>query len=59
MNRVQDLTDMILEILENHAGFEEWFYGMKEDDIEKTCEEIDEAIQTWANFEETYEMDEE
>ena len=58
MNRVQDLTDMILEVLENHAGFTDWLDSKEDPEIEKMCNDIDKAIETWMSFDEAYVMDE-
>lgn len=59
MRDVQVLTDMIISVLMDRKGFDDWFGDLDNSILDNIIDELDETIEEWLNIETTYEMDEE
>jgi len=59
MRDVQVLTDMIISILSNRKGFDDWFGSLDDSISDNIIDELDETIEEWLNMETSYEMENE
>lgn len=58
MRDVTALTEMIISVLMDRRGFDEWFNNIPDSIVDDIIDEIDETIQNWLNTDNNYEMDE-